>query len=367
VGLFIFERGIRVENLYVTSWRSAAWKVAAGFASLLAGVIIGAALYVSQALMPTAATGESLFVDIPPGTDSASIAKLLESRGLVRNADIFTYYLKIRKQGDKFQAGKYEMSPGMPLEDMIGKLNNGQIVKEETLRLTIPEGYTVQQMAEKLSNAAGIDPVAFMEAADDPARYKAKAIESIPDNPALKIRLEGYLFPETYEWRKDSTAQEMVGRMVVQLDKKLEQLPPDWTDVLQTKQMTMHQMMTVASLIEREVILDEERALVAGVIYNRLHKSMNLQIDATVQYMFEKQKTRLYEKDLQIESPYNTYLHSGLPPGPIASPSLASIKAALYPSETNYLFYVTKKDGSKGHLFGETYEQHLKNIAESNK
>jgi UPF0755 protein len=113
-------------------------------------------------------------------------------------------------------------------------------------------------------------------------------------------------------------------------------------------------------------VVEEERPIVAGVIYNRLKAKMPLQIDATVQYLFAESKERLYEKDLQIESPYNTYLHTGLPPGPIASPSLASIKAALYPEETKYLYYVTKKDGTSGHLFAETFAQHKKNIAKSN-
>ncbi|UUZ86641.1 endolytic transglycosylase MltG [Paenibacillus sp. P26] len=181
------------------------------------------------------------------------------------------------------------------------------------------------------------------------------------------MRLEGYLFPETYEWKKDVTPDEIVESMTQELDKKLAELPKDWQSALKQRGLTFHQPLTVASLIEREVALEEERALVSGVIYNRLKQGMPLQIDATVQYLFDKPKERLFEKDLQIESPYNTYLHPGLPPGPIASPSLASIQAALYPAGTKYLYYVTKKDGSKGHLFAETYEQHLKNIAESKK
>jgi UPF0755 protein len=135
--------------------------------------------------------------------------------------------------------------------------------------------------------------------------------------------------------------------------------------VLEEKKMTLHELLTIASLVEREVVIDEERALVAGVIYNRIEDGMMLQIDATVQYSLDKPKERLYEKDLLIDSPYNTYKVEGLPPGPIASPSIASITAALYPEESDYLFYVTKKDGSQSHLFAKTYEEHLKNIEKS--
>jgi len=130
--------------------------------------------------------------------------------------------------------------------------------------------------------------------------------------------------------------------------------------------MTFHDLLTIASLVEREVVVDEERALVAGVIYNRLEDGMKLQIDATVQYSLDKPKQRLYEKDLLIDSPYNTYEVEGLPPGPIASPSLESIKAALYPEKSEYFFYVTKKDGSQTHLFAKTYKEHLRNIDKSN-
>jgi UPF0755 protein len=175
------------------------------------------------------------------------------------------------------------------------------------------------------------------------------------------------LFPETYELKKDSTTKDMVLRMASELDKKLAGLPTDWPEKLKQRGLTFHQLMTVASMIEREVVDDEERPLVAGVIYNRMKIGMKLQIDATVQYALDKPKDRLFEKDLLIDSPYNTYKIAGLPPGPIASPSLKSIEAALYPAESNYLFYVTKGDGTQKHVFAETYDQHLKNIADSKK
>jgi UPF0755 protein len=129
--------------------------------------------------------------------------------------------------------------------------------------------------------------------------------------------------------------------------------------------LTLHQLLTIASLIEREAVLDEERPLIASVIYNRLKIGQPLQIDATIQYLFATPKERLFEKDLQIESPFNTYLHTGLPPGPISDSSFASIKAALYPETSDYFYYVTKKDGSHSHLFAKTFAEHQKNIEKS--
>ncbi|TBL81857.1 endolytic transglycosylase MltG [Paenibacillus thalictri] len=341
--------------------------IAALAAMAVAGFLIGIGLYLANALKPMPEGGANVQFEILPGTGSAGIAKQLEKQGIIRNAAVFTYYLKYVGEGAKFQAGKYEMASGITAAQIIDKLNKGQTVKEETFRLTVPEGFTLQQIADKVSAQTGIEAKTIMQAADQPDAYAAKSLQGIPNNPGIKHRLEGYLFPDTYEWKKDASVQEMIDRMTGELDSKLEQLPPDWPQVMKAKDLDFHQLLTVASLIEKEVVLDEERPLVASVIYNRLGKKMNLQIDATIQYMLDKPKERLLEKDLQLESPYNTYLHAGLPPGPIASPSLNSIRAALYPDNTPFLFYVTKKDGSKGHLFAKTFDEHLKNNAASKK
>jgi len=330
------------------------------------GAASGFALYIAQALQPTA-SGKAVRVTIPPGVDSRQIAEILQQHGIIRNADVFRYYLVYKKQGSKFQAGEYDMVPGMELDRIIDVLNNGETVKEEVIRFTIPEGFTVKQIAEKLSEQGWVDYEAFLEAAGRAGDYKSRATEAIPRDSRLIHVLEGYLFPETYELKKQSSETDIIGVMVKELDNKLAALPDGWQEQMNRLGLTLHEILTVASLIEREVVLDEERPLVASVIYNRLKAGQPLQIDATVQYLLDKPKERLLYEDLQIESPYNTYLHKGLPPGPIASPSLASIQAALFPAESNYFYYVTKKDGSNGHLFAETYEQHIRNIEESRK
>jgi UPF0755 protein len=349
-----------------TAKRIALWTVGLLLLVIIGGAA-GGAIYVMNALQPVALSDQEKRVIIPQGAGSSEIAAILTEQGLIRNSAIFTYYLKYKKEGSRFQAGEYSMAPGITLNQIIDKLNKGETVKEDVIRITIPEGFTVSQIAEKLNQQTPWNAALFLELSNRLPAVEASFAAQIPENPSIKHRLEGYFFPETYEFKKGTTEQQFIERMVQELDKKLSTLPSDWKDKLKQRGLSFHQMLTIASLIEREVVVDEERPIVAGVIYNRLNKKMPLQIDATVQYLFEKQKERLFEKDLLIESPYNTYLNSGLPPGPIASPSMASIRAALYPAETKYLFYVTKKDGSMGHLFAETYEEHQKNIAASKK
>jgi UPF0755 protein len=324
----------------------------------------GAAYYAYRSLQPMSA-GEPRKIEIPSGTGSSGIARLLEDEGIIRNKLAFSAYLKYKKQGDRFQAGQYEMTPGMTLDEITDKLNRGDVIKEEMIRFTIPEGFTVPQIAEKLSAEGLVNMESFIALVNGSSEWPYEWVGSIPKDGNIRYKLEGYLFPETYEMKKGSTEQDIVQRMLSEWERKSKLLPEDWQAQQKKQGLTLHELLTVASLIEREVVVDDERTVVAGVIYNRLQKKMPLQIDATIQYLFDKPKERLFEKDLQLESPYNTYLNAGMPPGPIASPGLASIKAALWPEETKYLFYVTKKDGTGRHLFAETFEQHKKNNASS--
>lgn len=254
------------------------------------------------------------------------------------------------------------MHPGMSHDEIIAKLNAGDTVPEETIRFTIPEGFTVEQMAKHLALLGYVNPDTFLELIQQPEQFSSQVVEQIPDHPDIKFRLEGYLFPETYELKSDADEREIIERMLKELERKLEQLPSDWRERMEERGLDLHQLLTIASLVEREVVLDEERPIVAGIIYNRLERGMMLQIDATVQYLFEEQKEIVEYRHLEIDDPYNTYQNFGLPPGPIASAGLKSIEAALYPEETPYLFYVTRKDGSGGHYFAETYEEHQRNI-----
>ncbi|MEI7025307.1 endolytic transglycosylase MltG [Paenibacillus sp. y28] len=330
------------------------------------GLACAAVWYAAGALRPMPA-GEGTEVTIAPGTSPRQIAAQLKQAHIIKNDFIFIAYLKYKQEGSRFQAGTYSFAPGETIDGLIDRLNRGDVVKEEMVRFTIPEGWTVDQIAAKLSEQGLAEKETFLALAADPARLDSKAAAAIPADSQIKRRLEGYLFPETYELKKGSTEQEFLERMLQETDLRLASLPAGWEDKLQAAGYSVHQMLTIASLVEREVVVDEERPVVAGVIWNRLAQKMPLQIDATVQYALGEQKERLLYADLEVASPYNTYKITGLPPGPIASPSLKSIEAAIFPAETRYLFYVTKKDGTKGHLFAETYEQHQANIAESNR
>lgn len=325
------------------------------------GILLGVVLFVARALGAAPPSNQSVRIAMEPGTSPKMLAMKLEEAGLIRSDTVFTAYLRWKQEGSRFQAGVYEWAPGVSLNGMISDLNTGKTVKTERLRITIPEGFTVVQIANRIAEFKGTDVGQVLELLNTVSDWNSVSIASIPVIPGMKYRLEGYLFPETYELGKDATVREIVQKMVTELDKRLTQLPAGWQDKLKERGLTFHQMLTMASLVEREAALEEERPLIASVIYNRLNKRMPLQIDATIQYLFDKPKDRLVEKDLQIVSPYNTYLVAGLPPGPIASPSLSAMQAVIEPAQTNYLFYVTKKDGSRAHLFASTFEQHILN------
>ncbi|MEK5023314.1 endolytic transglycosylase MltG [Paenibacillus sp. FSL M7-1046] len=324
----------------------------------------GGAWYILNGMQPVEPAGPAVTFTIEKGMGSAEIASLLEDNGIIRNGMFFRGYLKWVKEGSSFKAGTYTASPGDTYDELIARLNAGDVVKEDTVVFTIPEGFTAKQIAEKLAEAWNQPADVFLKMMNSGAGLTEVNTLKIPEDASLRHRLEGYLFPETYELAKDSTPQEVVEAMLEQLTKKLDSIP-DWQAQLAERGLSLHELLTVASLVEREVVVDEERPLVAGVIYNRLKKGQNLEIDATVQYLLDKQKERLLNKDLKVESPYNTYRNPGLPPGPIGSPGLASIQAALAPKASEYYFYVTKKDGTQGHLFGKTYKEHLANIKKS--
>ncbi|WP_010270651.1 endolytic transglycosylase MltG [Paenibacillus senegalensis] len=329
---------------------------------LLLILVAAAAGYGYYLFQPMPASEEAVQIEIAPGSGSMRIAEQLEDNGIIRNSWMFIGYLRLNEQGNRFMAGQYEMFPGMTYDEIINKLNSGDTIAEETLRFTIAEGLTIEQIAQRLSEELGFDENAFLDLANKPELFESRWLDDLPDLPEMKYRLEGYLFPETYEMKLDSNPEDIFRRMINEWDRKLAQLPPDWEQKMADKNLDFHQLVTIASLIEREVTVVEERPLVAGVIFNRLDIEMPLQLDASVQYSLEEPKERLFHADLLVDSPYNTYQNAGLPPGPIAVPSLSSIEAVLYPEESKYLFYVTKKDGSQTHLFAETYEEHLKNI-----
>lgn len=328
-------------------------------------IVIAAGIgYGWNVMQPTAASDQVVPYTLKQGTSTATVADELAQNGLIKNALAFKVYLKMKSEGSEFKAGDYEFTPGLTYDQIITKLDNAEVVVPKTMKFTIPEGYTVTQIADKLSEAGYVDRDAFMKLVDDPSSLKLAQELKVPTGDGILHPLEGYLFPATYDLPIESTESDIIANMLLATRTKLRSI--DNLDAqLKERNLTVHQLLTEASLVEREVVVPEERAQVAGVIDNRLKQKMKLQIDATVQYALGKQKDRLLYSDLKIDSPYNTYLHEGLPPGPIANPGLDAIKAALAPEASEYLYYVTKKDGTGGHLFAKTYQEHLKNIETS--
>ena len=314
--------------------------------------------YYQASLRPTD-PGEAVVVEIPKGSSSKKIATLLEQHEIIKNSQTFVIYLQQNGKSNQLQAGKYQFQPGQPVDDVIKKLTNGEIFVD-SIEVTIPEGWTITQIAAFLDEKELVNKEKFITEANT-GSFSYPFVKSIPTS--LPYRLEGYLFPKTYQIRKGASEHEIIDRMLAQFH---EEYHSAWTEQLKARNMSIHDMVTLASIIEREVAVAKERPIVAGVYYNRMSQDILLQADATVQYALGKQKERLTYKDLELDHAYNTYKHKGLPPGPIAAPGKSALEAVVKPEQHDYLFYVTKKNGTGEHFFSKTYNEHLRNIALSN-
>lgn len=295
---------------------------------------------------------------VNPGMSAKSIASKLEDEGLIPNARKFQKKAQKTGADKKFQAGDYKLSPSMTTDEIIYEL---QHAKRETKTFTIPEGYYIRQVAAKLAQEGLIaSEDEFYKACEDDYDYWFVSDDNIKyGDPTGTVsaranRLEGYLFPNTYEVFADATAHDIVNKMLSGFNSVFTK---EMQDKAKKQGLSVQDVVTIASMIERETMADSERAIVSSVIYNRLAINMPLQIDACIQYVLGEQTARVLYKDLEIDSPYNVYLYNGLPAGPIASPGKASLEAALAPETTNYYYYVLKPDNSGTHNFAENLDQ----------
>lgn len=297
-----------------------------------------------------------LEISIPEGATTSSIAQTLKEAGAIPSTLYFRVLARLKDYDGKFQYGDYVVNTGMD-EEAIMEMLLTQGAKRSTVKFTIPEGKTLKEAAAILAREGLCTEEAFYAAVYDTS-YGYSFIENVPDR---NIRLQGYLFPSTYDIYEDATAVDIASTMFGQFDKV-------WTDEFQARAdamgMTMDQIITIASIIEAEVRYDapdkNERALVASVIYNRLDTAMPLEMCSTVMYVLGKDRDRLLYKDLEIVSPYNTYINAGLPEGPINSPGLAAIEAALYPADTDYMYFVLKDPVTGEHSFNADYNAHVR-------
>lgn len=317
-------------------------------------LVAAPALYVIGNLSPyKPGAAETVTVVVEAGASMAEVADLLYEENLIRNPVFFRYYARLRSVDSRLQPGEYAFSPGMSPGEILHKLTTGQVVVH---RITIPEGMKVEQVADLLDAQGVVDREAFLEAAAN----RELAAEFLPPDVALAQPLEGYLFPATYEYRRGVTAEELVNMMV-------DRFRQVWTPELRKRaaelDMTLHEVVTLASIIEEEAQVASERSRISGVYHNRLRVGMKLDADPTVGYAVDKLPgEELSWEDLLVDSPYNTYLYAGLPPGPIACPGEDAIRAALYPEDHDYWYFVAKGDGSGEHYFAETLEEQEENI-----
>lgn len=299
-------------------------------------------------------------VVIQDGATTKDIAEMLEENELIGNSNIFALKVKLNGYEGLFKKGEYSLDTAMTESEIMAVLKGG--IKPDTdIIFTIPEGYTINKIAKKLENEEVITQEEFFKAVNDGV-YDYKFLSEIPMDRQSK--LEGYLFPDTYYFRNGTTGEEIVSKLLSRFD-------DIYTDgyILAAKEKgyTMDQIITLASIIEKEAKLDEERPRIAGVMYNRLEQNMPLQMDSTVNYAFElrdglnsgRDEKVVSSKDTQIKSDYNTYQNVGLPVGPICNPGKAAIEAALFPEHNDYLYFVLKDAQTGEHEFTKTHDEHI--------
>ena len=298
--------------------------------------------------------GVEQFVEIPPGAGPTSIGRRLAGSGVVRDQLSFRIVLARSGQARRLQAGEYRFDRPMTTREVIDKIARGDVFLRP---VTFPEGLTVRQMADIYERDGGGTKAEFLRAARNPAL--------IHDIDPVAQDLEGYLFPDTYTLPRRATSDQLVQRMVTAFR---DVMTPDLVQRAAARGMSVRELMTLASLVEKETAKPGERPIVAAVYTNRLKIGMGMQCDPTVIYALEragKYDGNLTRENLQFDSPYNTYRYAGLPPGPIAAPGRASIEAAASPADVPYLYFVSRNDGS--HVFSATLDEHNRNVYEYQK
>jgi UPF0755 protein len=290
---------------------------------------------------------------VAEGTPGGEVVSALRARGVVRCGAVSRLLLRRSGLADEVRAGAYELTTNMTPDEAFAVLTTPPR-PAPTVRLTIPEGYRLTQIAQRVQAVVGIPARGFREVA-------AEGDWSLPPYLPAGKGLEGFLFPQTYQFlAHGTTAHDVIDRLLHQFGTEVADLP--WENATGSLGLVPYQVVTVASMIEREARVPRDRPLIAAVIYNRLRKGMSLGIDATVEYIDPNPENGLTASDLHIQSPYNTRLHPGLPPTPIASPGLASLRAALQPANVDYLYYVLC--GADGHhAFSRTYDQFVRDKA----
>lgn len=324
-------------------------KKAAIVLAILAVILLAVAVGVYSYCKGVPGTGKTVRFEVSRGMGARGIIEALADSGLVRCGWYVIWRYSRLDEPKSLQAGSYMLSDTMPAESILAVMARGEVIPVPTHWVTVPEGFTVDQTFDALASALPVSVSSLDSLAADSAFLAELGLR----------QLEGYLYPETYEFADSLAPAEMLSRMVAtarsRFSPMLDELPEGLSE---------REVLILASIVEREAKLDSERPLIAGVFLRRLRLGMNLESCATVQYALGGVKDRILFSDLHVDSPFNTYIHPGLPPAPICSPGSASLAAAVSPDTSNgYLYFVSKDDGSGGHLFARTHSQHLRNVA----
>ena len=342
--------------------------VAAAVVLFAAALTVGLAWFMTQTpgsvlteeperrIEPIAASGPPVVVTVKPGDSAKTIGAALEQKGVIRSKRLFEIMVGLSGVTNSLQAGEYEFDLGTPVIEVVHRIAEGKTASREAV---IPEGRRVEEVGEILEKAGVVTKQAFLDALVK-SRYSEPFLQQV-----VATSLEGFVFPAKYEFHRGAAPEEVVATLLHGFQTNVAD-----NVQLEGQELTLEQVVTLASIVEREAQTPSERPIIASVFLNRLKAGIPLQADPTVQYavaadtasvqQYTYWKKELTVDDLKIDSPYNTYVYGGLPPGPIANPGLASIQAVVRPAQTNYLFFVAGADGT--HVFAETLGEHLRNV-----
>jgi len=276
------------------------------------------------------------------GQDAKDIADSLERAGLIRYSHVFKWYVSFVNKSDTLKAGEYELSPSMTLPEIVDKIASGDMIEK---RITIIEGWNLIDIGEYLEEEEIATLEQLLELDNKEKEDNYFGISDKPDG----LGIEGYLFPDTYELSPEDRLEDIIRKMLDNFDSR----------VVSSLDAITFEIVTMASLIEKEVITLEDKKIVSGILWKRIEAGMLLQVDSTITYLTDRNSTEILKEELDIDSPYNTYKYKGLPLGPICNPGLESIEAAVYPTESEYWFYLSTSEGET--IFSETLKEH--NIA----
>lgn len=326
-------------------------------AIIFAVIVGGGYYYIHSALKPVDPdTTKKIDVDVPRGSSVSEIAQNLHQKGIINNALVFRYYVKYKNENG-FQAGHYQFSPSMSVDEIIDKMKKGQVAV--ALKLQFPEGLSITRFADIIAKHTNLDKQDILRKMKDRTYIKNTFMKDDPFlqkailDPNIRYPLEGYLFPATYTFNEKSPKlATIIRKMLNKSAAVLNEFEPE----IKKSKMSTHRILTLASMIEAEGAEKDTQTKISSVFYNRLDKKMRLQSDPTVDYAVNKHSANQSKKALRTNSPYNTYKYKGLPPGPIANPGKGAIHAALNPAKTDYLYFYARLKGNV--IFSKTYEQH---------